>query len=432
MDERTATRRRRLVSRAFVVVGVAVFAIYLGLWVALISGGHSEQADYTAFYTGWTIVSHGRGADLYDPAVQREVQREILGGRTFEAGLNPFNNPPHLVVPFVSLAWLSLSVSYLAWAVVQLALLAWLLWRLWTVVAAEWSRDERLVLIAASLAASPLVITFLQGAFSLLVCVAITEAYVALRTGRDGRAGAWLALASIKPQAVVTLGVMLLVGRRWRAIAAGAVIGLSLAAVATVALGPGIWSEYLGFLSRYVSTFDEFSVRPSVMWNLRGTLTLLIGPDQAAGQATLINTVGLIGQLAGLAAVAWLWRGRWSPTTRDFDLRFALTLVIGLLTSPHLNPHDDLLLIPAAAIAFRGLRERPNGGWIGVALALSPLVILVTNSISANAVEGPPVRVPVVLMTAFAIVLALAIRDRAGGQSPGVVSTGTTLSTEPS
>ena len=432
MDERTATGRRRLFSRVFVVVGIAVFAIYLGLWVALIAGGHSEQADYTAFYTGWTIVSDGRGADLYDPAVQAEVQREILGGRTFEAGLNPFNNPPHLVVPFVPLAWLSLQASYLAWAVVQLALLVWLLWRLWTVVAAEWSRDERLVLIAASVAASPLVITLLQGAFSLLVCVAVTEAYIALRTGRDGRAGAWLAIASIKPQAVVTLGVMLLLGRRWRAIASGAAIGLGLAAIATVVLGPGIWSEYLGFLSRYVSTFDEFSVRPSVMWNLRGTLTLLIGPDQAAGQATVINTIGLAGQLLGLAAVAWLWRGRWSPTTRDFDLRFALTLVIGLLTSPHLNPHDDLLLVPAAAIAYRGLRERANGGWIGIALALSPLVILVTNSISANAVEGPPVRVPVVLMIAFAVVLALAIRDRAGGQSPGVVSTGTTLSTEPS
>jgi glycosyl transferase family 87 len=432
MDERAMGRRRRIVSRAFVVVGVAVFAIYLGLWAALIAGGHSEQADYTAFYTGWTIVVDGRGADLYDPAVQAEVQRDILGGRTFEAGLNPFNNPPHLVVPFVPLAWLSLGASYLVWAVVQLGLLAWLLWRLWTVVAADWSRDERLVLIAASVAASPLVVTFLQGAFSLLVCVAVTEAYVALRTARDGRAGAWLALASVKPQAVVTLGVMLLVGRRWRAIAVGAVVGLALAAVATVVLGPGIWSEYLAFLSRYVSTFDEFSVRPSVMWNLRGTLTLLIGPDQAAGQATLINTVGLVGQLAGLAAVAWLWRGRWAATSPDFDLRFALTLLIGLLTSPHLNPHDDLLLVPAAAIAYRGLRLRPNGGWIGLALAASPLVILATNSISANAVEGPPVRVPVILMTAFAIVLAVAIRDGARHQSPGAVSTGTTFSTDPS
>jgi hypothetical protein len=417
IDAETGDRRRRLVSRALVVIGLAVFAIYLGLWAALIGGGHTDQADYTAFYTGWTIVADGRGPELYDPTVQAEVQREILGGRTFEAGLNPFNNPPHLVVPFVPLAWLPLDVSYLVWATVQLGLLGWLMWRLWTVVAADWSRDERLVLLAASLAASPLLITFLQGAFSLVVCVAVTEAYVALRASRDGRAGAWLALASIKPQAVATLGVMLLVGRRWRAIAVGAGVGLALAAIATVVLGPGIWTDYLGFLSRYVSTFDEFSVRPSVMWNLRGTLTLLIGPDQAAGQATLINTVGLVGQLAGLAAVAWLWRGRWVPASLDFDLRFALTLVIGLLTSPHLNPHDDLLLVPAAAIAYRGLRRISNGGWLGLALALSPLVILLTNSISANDAGGPPVRIPVVLMTAFMVLLGLGLRARPDAQA---------------
>lgn len=423
--------RSRLVIRAIVVVGLAIFAIYLGLWGALIGGGHTEQADYTAFYTGWTIVADGRGPELYDPTVQAEVQREILGGRTFEAGLNPFNNPPHLVVPFVPLAWLSLETSYLVWAAVQLALLGWLMWRLWTVVAADWSKDERLVLLAASLAASPLLITFLQGAFSLLVCVAVTEAYIALRAARDGRAGAWLALASIKPQAVATLGVMLLVGRRWRTIAVGAVVVLGLAAVATVVLGPRIWPDYLSFLSRYVSTFDEFSVRPSVMWNLRGTLTLLIGPDRAADQATLINTVGLIGQLAGLASVAWLWRGRWDPKNPDFDVRFALTLVIGLLTSPHLNPHDDLLLVPASAIAYRGLRGRANGGWIGLGLAVSPLVILLTNSISANDVGALPVRVPVVLMIAFIVVLAIALRERPLPQSPGLASNGTLLSTDP-
>ena len=99
MDRPDDRRRRRLVSQVVFVAGIAVFAIYLGLWAALIVGGSTEQADYTAFYTGWTIVAEGRGPELYDPTVQAAVQRDILGGRTFEAGLNPFNNPPHLVVP---------------------------------------------------------------------------------------------------------------------------------------------------------------------------------------------------------------------------------------------------------------------------------------------------------------------------------------------
>jgi len=430
LGRRETGRARWWTARALVVAGVAVFAIYLGLWAALIAGRHTDQADYTAFYTGWTIVADGRGSELYDPTVQAEVQREILGGRSFEAGLNPFNNPPHLVVPFVPLAWLPLDVSYLVWGAIQLALLTWLMARLWTAVAGEWTRDERIALIAVSLAASPLLITFLQGAFSLLVCVAVTEAYIALRSGRDGSAGSWLALASIKPQAVATLAVMVLVGRRWRTIATGLVVGIGLAAVATIVLGPAIWRDYLSFLSRYLSTFDEFSVRPAVMWNIRGTVTLLIGPDRAADQAALVNTIGAVGQVLGLAAVAWLWRERWDPSRAGFDLRFALTIVIGLLTSPHLNPHDDLLLVPAAAIAYRSLRLGPHGGWIGVAMGASPFIILATNSVSANDVGELPVRIPVLLMLLFAAVLVVALADRRPRQSPGATSIGTTSSTD--
>ncbi len=423
MDASPEGSTRRRIALTLTALGLGVFAIYAGLWLALIVGGHTDQADYTAFYTGWTIVADGNGAHLYDIDTQTAAQQAILGGRSFEAGLNPFNNPPHLVVPFVPLAALPLDVSYLAWGAIQIGLLAWLVWRLWSAVAADWSRDERRVLIAVSLAASPLLITFLQGAFSLVACVAVLEGYLALRASRDGRAGAWLVLATIKPQAVAGLGVMLLVGRRWRAIGAGVAVAAVLAIVATVVLGPSIWADYLRFLSRYVSTFDELSVRPSVMWNIRGTLTLLIGPDRAAEQAGLINGLGFVGQVLGLAAVAWLWRGRWSPTTPDFDLRFALTIVLGLLTSAHLNPHDDLLLVPAGAIAYRALRGMPGASRAGLILAVAPFVILVTNGISANAVDGPPIRVPVLLMAAFAIWLAVAL-SRGMPQSPDAVPSG--------
>ena len=166
------------------------------------------------------------------------------------------------------------------------------------------------------------------------------------------------------------------------------------------------------------------------MWNLRGTVTLLVGPEQAAGQAAFINTIGIIGQVAGLAAVAWLWRGRWDPRSLDFDLRFALTMVVGLLTSPHLNPHDDLLLVPAACIAYRALRSRPRGGWIGIALAAMPFVVLLTNSVSANDLTTLPIRIPVIVMALFALGLAMALLVRPSVQSPGVTSMGTTSSTD--
>jgi hypothetical protein len=388
-----------------------VFALYLGLWMALIAGG-SEGADYTAFYTGWSIVANGDGANLYDPAFQAETQKAILHGETFEAGLNPFNNPPHLVLPFVPLTALPLNVSYIAWALVQVGLLGWLLWRLVTRVATDWSRDERVLLVAAAIAAPPLALALLQGSFSLLVTVALLEVYLALCAGGERAAAAWLVVASVKPQAVLTTGVAMLAARRWVVVGWAALGVVILALAATAVMGVGIWASYLRFLGDYVGSFDVFSVRPSVMWNLRGTLTLWAGAEPSAATAQVINTIALVAQVAALVAVAWLWRGAWDAGTPSFALRFALTLVIGLLSSPHLNPHDDLLLVPAGALAYGAVRERAEGPWLGLALFLAPFAVLVLNWIDVNQVGGPIVRVPVLLMAAFIVVLAVLLRER--------------------
>ena len=412
---------RRLAGSLGLALGAAVFALYLGLWGSLVSSGGTDGADYTAFYTGWTIVLDGDASNLYDPATQAATQREVLGGRSFEAGLNPFNNPPYLVLPFVPLALLPLQTSYLVWAVIQLALLAWLVWRLLTRIAKDWSRNERVLLVGASLAAPPLAMALFQGSFSLLVTVAMLEVYLALRRARDEQAGLWLVVASIKPQAVLATGVAMVAARRWRLVGVAAAALAILAAAATLVMGIGIWAEYAKFLGDYVGSFDVMSVRPSVMWNLRGTLTLVLGPEVTDAQAAAINTVALVAQLVALAVVAWLWRGRWDVGSPAFALRFSLTLVLGLLFSPHLNPHDGLILVPAAAIAYGALRSRSGGHWIGLALFASPFVVLLTNPLSVTEPGGPIVRTPVVLVAAFAVVLAVALRTARGatrGEAP--------------
>jgi hypothetical protein len=408
--EHQGMSRLRLAGTLGLALGAAVFALYVALWVALTASGGTDGADYTAFYTGWTIVLDGNGANLYDPATQAAVQREILGGRSFEAGLNPFNNPPYLVLPFVPLALLPLQASYLVWAVIQMALLAWLVYRLLTAVATDWSRPERSLLVGATLAAPPLAIALFQGSFSLIVTVAMLEVFLALRRGLDGRAGAWLVAASIKPQAVLAVGVAMLAARRWRFVGV-ALAGLAvLAAAATLAFGVGVWSDYARFLGDYVGSFDVMSVRPSVMWNLRGTLTSMLGADVTAQQADAINTMALVAQLACLAVVAWLWHGRWDAGSPAFAIRFSLTLVLGMLFSPHLNPHDGLVLVPAAAIAYGAVRRWRRGPWLGVGLFAAPFAILLTNPLSVTEPGGPFIRTPVILAAAFAGVLAVALR----------------------
>jgi len=65
----------------------------------LVLTGPDPGCGLHGLHTAWKIVLEGHGSQLYDPAVQAEIQRTILGGQTFEAGLNPFNNPPQMVLP---------------------------------------------------------------------------------------------------------------------------------------------------------------------------------------------------------------------------------------------------------------------------------------------------------------------------------------------
>lgn len=400
--------------RVAIVLGLVVFAVYIGLWIALVANDGSKSADYTAFMTGWTIVLDGRGHDLYDVPTQIEVQRALLGGRTFEAGLNPFNNPPHLVLPFVPLAILPLLPSYVVWGAIQLALLAWLGRRLLTQVATDWRGSERVLLIVAMLAMPPLVVTLFQGALSLVVTVAMLEAFIALRAGRERAAAVWLVVGSLKPQVVVAVGAAVLGGRRWRVIGWGLVVlGVTVAA-ATLVMGIGIWPAYARFLGDYVGSFDVLSVRPTVMWNIRGTITMLVGPERAADQAAAINTIALVIWTVGLVGIAAWWSRRaWEPASPRFQLGFALTLVLGMLLSPHLNPHDGMLLVPAGALAYGALRAERSGPAFGALLFAAPFLILVTNPLSANEVWGTLIRVPVVIMLVMVAWIAVAL-----GRSP--------------
>jgi alpha-1,2-mannosyltransferase len=405
--------RRRLQAialRLVIIAGLVIFAAYLGLWIALIVNDGSKSADYTAFMTGWTIVLDGRGHDLYDVPTQIDVQRQLLGGLSFEAGLNPFNNPPHLVLPFVPLALLPLLPSYVLWSIVQLGLLTWLGWRLLTQVAVDWRPAERVLLIVALLAMPPLVITLFQGALSLLVTVAMLEAFIALRAGRDRVAAVWLVVTSLKPQVAIAMGAAVLGGRRWRVVGWGLGLLAVTALLATAVMGVGIWPAYARFLGDYVGSFDVLSVRPTVMWNLRGTITMLVGPERAAGQSDVINTIALVAWIAGLIGIAIWWARRdWDPGSPRFQLGFALTLILGMLLSPHLNPHDGLLLVPAGALAYGVIRSERSGPAFGVLLLAAPFLILLTNPISANDVYGTPVRVPVVIMLVMAGWIASAL-----------------------
>jgi len=404
---------RRLLAALAIGGNLAIGGAYVALFGVLFATGRTRGADFTAFYTGWRIVLEGHGSQLYDPIVQAEVQRRILGGQTYEGGLAAFVNPPHMVLPYTPLGLLPLDAAYLAWTGIQALLLAAIVGMLLRGVARHWTRVERFGLVAAFVAFPSLAMGFYQGAFALVLVAGVTGTLVGMDGGRDGRAGGMLALASVKPQGMFGMAMAVLLSRRPAALAALAVWGLGLVAVATAVLGPAIWGSYLRFLGTYASSFDRLSANPSVMWNLRGTLALLLGRDNAAA----VDGLAYAGFAVGVVAIAWLWRRGWprrgdSHADRDTTLRVALTIILTLLLSPHLNPHDDTLAAIAVALLYGAMRGTTGGRIVGIGAMLAPVAILLVNGITADAPTTLPVRLPTVLLVALGTVTAAGLWGR--------------------
>jgi hypothetical protein len=53
---------------------ICLAAGYVALWLQAAGPDWFARADFTSFYAGWAIVRDGRGAALYDLAVQGESQ----------------------------------------------------------------------------------------------------------------------------------------------------------------------------------------------------------------------------------------------------------------------------------------------------------------------------------------------------------------------
>jgi hypothetical protein len=60
-----------------------------------------------------------------------------------------------------------------------------------------------------------------------------------------------------------------------------------------------------------------------------------------------------IALLAGVMSIFWLWR-----SAREFELRFAQTLLLGLFLAPYLHYQDTLIAFLAAALIYDVIRSR--------------------------------------------------------------------------
>lgn len=324
---------------AWTVVALCVVAATLNVALGHLPEtaiGTVLQPDWFAHWTGGRLLLEGRAGDLYDPAVQQALQDSVTGGRD---DLAWFVSPPAAALLYLPFSALPYVASGVLWTVVTIVLLVASVLLVRPLLPAYSDRQWRLAVLGVA-ASQPLLELVGGGQDSALLLLIWVVGLRLLDAGRDPAAGAVLALGLVKPQLFVLVPLVLLVQRRWSALAAWAVaaagvVGLSLAAAGTE--GVEDWIAAL--------TSDRYRevVQVGQAWMMHGIPSALVAlvPSSWASAAQLVGLA--LGALLVAAMLMVVRRARDAPVGAVWAL-VALTTV---LVTPHVLSYDLMLAIPA-------------------------------------------------------------------------------------
>ena len=339
-----------------VLLAIMVALTCYGLcWCGLKPRVFSEvQADFSCFYRAGRMVLAGDGARVYELNAERRYDARLKtsfvdsGGHSFSL---PFVFAPFVLVVFAPLSLLPYPQAELLWYGMNVGML--LTFPFLVRNRLRWNQRTLILALVAPAFFVPVLLALMQGqpAILLLVIFALTLANLAERN--ELRAGAWLAMATFKPQLVIPVLLALAVMRKWKTLTAFGVGCLLLFGISVGIVG---WRATLTY-PRAVMEFSRLSgsiggEHPENMPNLRGFLTVSLPAQISSVVQTRIILVATAGLL--LAMLFCLRRSReFSPVS------FSLVLTITVLVSYHAYLHDfALLVLPCILLADYYLQSK--------------------------------------------------------------------------
>jgi hypothetical protein len=143
--------------RVFVVAALAsLVLVYSLLWLRMITTPvEYTGADFIAFYAAGRIAQVEGPAHVYDLELQQLYEEQVVGFEVAPEQIIPFMHPPFIVPLARALALDNFILSFTLWDLVMLAFLILGALPLFYLLREGLSRQQRLVLLAASCSFSP-------------------------------------------------------------------------------------------------------------------------------------------------------------------------------------------------------------------------------------------------------------------------------------
>jgi uncharacterized protein YceK len=320
------------------------------------SNASRQAADFTFYYGAALLVREGHPAAAYDQSALGAVISQVAPQSAVDRRL-PFNLPLAAVLPLVPLTLLPLDLAFRAWQLISLGLLLLAL----LILRRTYPLGRRTLLLSALACAAsvPAWSVLTEGQLTPLVVLGAALLLAVLRTNSVSIAAAGGLLMAVKPHFLPAYLVILLATRYWRPLL-GVISGAAVMLLSPLAAGGPPAMEAM--LRNAFGTNGLVPVRLSEAWI--GVLSYLV----PAAAVTLVSLALYLGVVLSLTLLAFRFRG---SAVIPFA---ALALWLGMLASPHVLPHDLLLLGPPAWLAFwlyrQGRMASPTSLLLLIELAL--------------------------------------------------------------
>lgn len=307
--------------------------------------------DYGLYLAQAATMGEDDPTKIYDKSAINVAYRRLLDTYAHDPSYNPATPgmwashvpyPPVFAWMMQPMTWLDPPVSVLVWGIANALLALWIGWR----VARHCTGADPPTVMLLFLGSYPVVLNLYVGQIQIILAWVVTECYLALRAGRDVRAGLWLGCLLIKPHYGLLLGLLLLWKGRWKTVFGVAVTG-------SVLLGASLWGGGLQTLLAYPRAFSDMvqfrGDSPIFMLNWR-SLILDWYPD-IYWRSGIVFTICL--GFATIVCVAWVWRGPWNAASDTFPAKMLLTLLATIMVLYHSHPYGaTILVMPLAAMVL--------------------------------------------------------------------------------
>jgi hypothetical protein len=360
----------RIISwRGMLLAGsVSLLIIYFVWWGRMIGDpAERNSTDFIAYYSAGRVAQTHGFASVYDIEQQQRIEQEVVGSQLMEGQVLLYIHMPYLVPLLALVVDENYVGSFIRWVLILITVYLLGTQFLITSVFVIERKDIFSALFAGTLTFLPLFISLWQGQDTAFLYLGLAFWYVGILKKRDWLTSAGLALVTLRPHISIVLAIPLLFRypRAW---------WRSLLLIGILALFSGMILNIhgtIGFVNllRISSEGTWFGVRPEAMLNLLGLLVRIVqfpNPNSASWLGWLIY-------LAGIITICFLWQ-----RSKIMEGRLlGLSILIALVTAPHLYLHDlTLLIFPLLFIVQDRMVTRSEPRWALIPLGASLFLLI--------------------------------------------------------